>query len=136
MAAIHGRLGLVYLQGTGLNATPLGIARSWRLEIDTDLIDVSDMSSGWKTFAAMPLKWLGTIEGNYDVTSSTPFDAVQNSLGGLTLSARKLYLYPDRNTTARFYSGTVWPKLTVEVKLNNVSKFILDFTGTGVLAQT
>lgn len=129
MATIHGRGGMLYMQGSGSNATKLGEARSWSLKIDRDFSEDNALGDTWKTQLLGLMSWSGAVEGNFDGAETSPFDAV------MATSTRKIYLYPDSTTPTRYYYGAVWPKLSVDVKMSDTIRFSLDFTGDGALAQ-
>lgn len=128
MATIHGRGGMVYAQGSGANATKLGEARSWAFNIDRELNEDNALGDSWRTQLLGIMSWSGSIEGNLDTAETSPFDAATAT------STKKLYLYPDATVTARYYYGTVWPRLSVDSPLADVARFTLDFEGDGQLA--
>lgn len=74
------------------------------------------------------MRWTGSLNGNLDTAASTVFDAFSAS------SSRKVYLYPDRSSTARYYYGTCFPKLSVDVTLTGVAKFSGALEGDGQIA--
>ncbi len=128
MTTIHGKGGMVYLQGSGGVATKLGEARTWRIDIDRELDEDEAMGDTWRTQTMGLLSWSGSIEGNTDTAETSPFDAATAT------AVKALYLYPLATSTARFYSGTVWPKLSIEVGVGGTSRYTLDFEGDGTLS--
>lgn len=132
VSTIHGNKGMVYLAGSGAAAVLLS-ARSWKFTMDTDLIETSTFGEAWKTWTPMPMKWEGTVEGNFDKNDSTPWDAVQTTLFGASQNPSAIILYPDRTDTSHCYIGSIWPRLSVTVDMKNVSRYTLDFTGEGYL---
>lgn len=128
MATLHGRGGMLYLQGSGANATKLGEVREWSINIDRATDDDSAMGDTWGTKLTGILTWSGRATGNLDSAETSPFDAATNT------SSRRIYLYPDDSATARYYYGTVWPRLSVDASLAGTERFTLDFEGTGQLA--
>lgn len=128
MATLHGRGGMVYLQGSGSNALKLGEARSWTLKIDRTFSEDNALGDSWKTQLLGLMSWSGSIEGNLDSAETSPFDA------SMATSTKKIYLYPDSTSTSRYYYGTVWPKLSVDVKMTDTVRFTLDYDGDGTLA--
>ena len=129
MATIHGRGGMLYMQGSGAAALKLGEARSWSLKIDRDFSEDNALGDTWKTQLLGLMSWSGAVEGNFDAAEASPFDAV------MATSVRKIYLYPDSTAPTRYYYGSVWPKLSGDVKMSDTVRFSLDFTGDGTLAQ-
>lgn len=121
--------------------TTVAQARSWKFDIDTDLIENTQGYGGvvtpWKEYIQGALSWTGTIEGNLDMTSNLLFAGVLwNTSPSIPSVAAPmpLVLYPDfLGSTSRYYYGLVWPKLSVEARLLNVIRFTMDFTGHGAL---
>ena len=76
------------------------------------------------------MRFSGSMAGNMDTAQSLAFDA-STATGSV-----RFYLYPDRATVARFYSGLIFPKLSVSVPLTGKASFSGNFEGDGTLAQT
>ena len=129
MATLHGRGGMVYLQGSGATATKLGQARTWSIDIDKDLAENNALGDSWVTQLAGLLKWKGKCDGNFDTAETSPFDAAAQT------GTKKLYIYPDSTSTTTYYYGTVHPKLSVTGGFNEVTRFSLTFDGDGQLAK-
>lgn len=136
MATIHGRGGMVYLQGSGANATKLGECRSWRIDIDAEYeenTEFADPASAedapWVQKDVVALRWGGRVEGNLDTVETSPFDAVK------ARATKKLYLYPVASSTSRYYYGTIWPRLSVEVGVSGIARFDLEFDGNGEIGS-
>lgn len=83
----------------------------------------------WKTSLKGLMQFKGSMKGNMDTAQSIPFDAAT------TTGSVRWYLYPDRATAARFYSGLIFPKLSVTVPLSGRATFSGSFTGDGALAS-
>lgn len=124
MATLHGKNAHVYLQGSGSDAVPVSESNQWSLSFDYDLEVDSAFGDTWETNVRGLSKYTGTIQGNFDTASAVLFDAYS------ALTPRKMYLYPDRASTGRYYYGTVWPKLDAEVPMG-VAKTTVNFTGDG-----
>ncbi len=127
MSTIHTKNAIVYLQGSGSDAVILTEAADVSIDIDYDLEADAALGDTWKTNLKGLLGWSGSVAGNFDTAQSLLFDAIGQT------SARKMYVYPDRATTGRYYYGTVWPKLGVSLPIG-VGKFTAGFTGDGQLA--
>ena len=127
MATIHAKNAIVYLQGSGSEAVALTEAGDVSIDIDYDLEADAAFGDTWKTNLKGLIGWSGSIAGNFDTAQSLLFDAISQT------SARKMYAYPDRSTTGRYYYGTVWPKLGTSLPIG-VGKFTSSFTGDGQLA--
>ena len=82
----------------------------------------------WVTQLTGFLKWTGSCAGNLDTVETSPFDAATAT------AVKKLYLYPDASTTSRYYYGSVWPKLDVELATDGIVRYTCDFDGDGQLA--
>lgn len=119
---------MVYLQGSGANATKLAEARSWSINVDRELSEDNALGDTWVTQLMGFLSWSGACELNFDTAETSPFDAATAT------AVKKLYLYPDAATTARYYYGNVWPTLSVDDSLTDAMRGSLDFTGDGQLA--
>lgn len=128
MATLHGRGGMVYLQGSGAAATKLAEARSWSLNIDKELSEDNALGDSWVTQLAGFLSWSGSCELNFDTVETSPFDAATAT------AVKKLYLYPDSTATTRYYYGNVWPTLSVDDTMTEVMRGSLEFTGDGQIA--
>lgn len=128
MATWHGKGGMVYLQGSGSTATKLGDAREWTIDIDRELDEDNALGDTWRTQLSGMLSWTGSVEGNCDNAETSPFDAATAT------STRALYLYYLAGTVARYYYGSVWPKLSVTSGVSGTARYSLDFDGDGQLA--
>ena len=127
MATLHTKNAIVYLQGSGTEAQTLTEAGDFSIDIDYDLEVDSVFGDTWETKQKGFLRWSGSIGGNFDTAQSLLFDAISQT------SARKMYVYPDRATTARYYYGTCWPKLGTTLPIG-VAKFTASLDGDGQLA--
>lgn len=138
---IHGNQGMVVINPT--NTVGGGVvvteAISWRFEIDTDLVDSSDFSGVWKAWTPTPTGWHGAFEGRVRKDSNLMWTIQQSGLQVFPTVNKSalpfMCLYPDRTNTSHFYSGQIWPKLSVDVRKKNVQNFTMDFTGEGALFQ-
>jgi len=97
------------------------------IDIDYDLEADSAFGDTWETKLKGLLRYSGSIAGNFDTAQSLLFDAIGQT------SARKMYVYPDRATSGRYYYGTVWPKLSTTLPIG-LAKFSASFNGDGQLA--
>lgn len=117
----------------------VGSARSWKFDIDTDLIENTQGYGGavpaWKEFILAFFSWTGTIEGNLDTSSTVPWQGIAGNLTAPPVGAVQLLLYPDATGggLGHYYYGSVWPKLSIEARHLSVTRFTLDFTGQGAL---
>lgn len=128
MSTLHGRDGMVYLQGSGAAATKFGEAREWNIDIDRELADDAAMGDTWRTQLAGVLSWSGSIAGNLDTAETSPFDAAT------ALAVKAWYLYPSSAAATLYYYGNIWPTLSISGGLGGAVSFDLSFEGDGQLA--
>lgn len=127
MATIHTKNAIVYLQGSAAEAVSLTESADVTIDIDYDTEADTAFGDTWETKLKGINRWSGTINGNFDTAQATLFDAIGQS------SARKLYVYPDRSSSASYYYGTIWPRLSSSMPFG-VAKFTATFEGDGELA--
>lgn len=120
---------MVYLQGSGAAATKLGEARTWSIDIDRAVDEDNALEDTWVTQTGGFLSWSITVEGNLDTAETSPFDAATAT------AVKNLYLYPQASVAARYYYGTIWPRLSVNAGVGGTARFTLTGTGDGQLAQ-
>lgn len=128
MATLHGKNAIVELQGSGADAVVLTEAAEWHISLDTELADDGAFGDTWLTQVKGRMRWTGSLSGNLDTADSTLFDAFSAA------SSRKIYLYPNRAVTGRYYYGTCYPKLSGDVTLTGVAKFSGALEGDGQIA--
>ena len=130
MATVHGKNAHVYLQGSGSEAVPITEANEWTFDFGADFSPDNAFGDTWESNLKGLNKFSGTIAGNFDTAQSTMFDAISAT------SERKLYLYPDRATTGRYYYATVWPTLSGTMPGTGTAKFAMRLMGaSNYLAQ-
>lgn len=131
MATLHGKNAIVYLGATPSGAAvALTEAAEWKIDIDFDEDPDPAFGDTWETRLKGLLRFSGSMSGNMDTAQSLAFDAAT------TTGSVKWYLYPDRATVARFYSGLIFPKLSVNVPISGKATFSGGFTGDGAITQT
>lgn len=140
VSPIHGRNAMVYIVGgTGVDPMFLPSANRWMIRTDINLVQWPFVNGAlWMTSFPLPMTWTGTIEGVFDMNDSSPYYSVTGGqIGNPSVGTPPLRsfmaLYPVASNGARFYSGLIWPHLTVDVNKNGVGRYILDFTGDGAL---
>lgn len=126
--SLHGRGGMLYLQGSGATAIKIGSARKWEVKIDRKLDEANAFGDTWEVALEGIRPWSVSVEGNLDTTDRTPYDAA------VATSPRKCYLYPDLTNSSNYYYGTVWPKMDVTVGIDNVARYTLDGQGDGAVS--
>lgn len=127
METVHG--GMLYISSGAGVATKLGTAAKWSFAIDRDVAEAVAMGDTWVDTVGGALKWTGAIDGVVDTADANPFAV------GTASALCLLYLYPVATTTARNYSGSCWPTLSVDCGNDGAAKFNMKVTGSGALAQ-
>ena len=123
MATHHGKEGVVTVAGTAV-----GELTSFTLETTGDVIEDTELSDGTKSFVTGRTSFSGTLEMNFDETS-TEQEAL---LAGASIS---FVLLPEGNTSGdASYTGT---GLVTGMSINNAMDAIVSrtvtFQGTGAL---
>lgn len=129
MAALHGKGGMVYLQGSGATAIKLGEARGWSIDVTREKANDNVLGDTWMTNLTGLLGWKGKIDGLLDNADTTAFDAA------VATAVKKVYIYPDLTNTATYYYGTIWPELSLNATMKDVINYTLNFEGDGQLAK-
>jgi|ERR1035437_3046165 hypothetical protein len=128
MTSLHGRGGMLYLQGSGAVAVNVLNARSWKLTVDRALDENNKFGDTWVTQLLGLNKWTLSCDGNLDNADTGAFDAAT----GTTVKAA--YFYPDSTSASHYYYGNCWPKIDVTVTLDAVERYTMDGDGDGPLA--
>ncbi len=116
-----------------VGATPTVVAEleDWNLDINADLIDVTNLdSNGWKQFLQGLKEWAGKATANYMVHSDTNG---QKALQDALLNGTTVQLEFNLNGTNK-YTGTAYvKKVGVASQLKDKIKVDFEFTGSGAL---
>lgn len=123
--AMAGNSGSVYI-----GANKVAEIGTWKLDVDSDLIDVTSFDSGgWKESIQGLKSWSGSLEGNWNMSDTNGQKALQDALlGGTTVSLEL------RVNGTNKYSGTAFiGKMSVEAPVDGKSTVSFDFTGSGAL---
>lgn len=105
MSNIHGKDAVIYLSpGTGA-AVNVSEQNSYSIEVDFDLSDVSKLTDTWASNVKGLLKWTAKIDGNFDPSSNTLWNA------SIAATVSNFYLYPRSSVMTNYYYGTCWVKL-------------------------
>lgn len=134
MAALHGRGGMVYLQGSGAAAVKLGLARGWSIDVTREKSSSNVLGDSWVKNLSGLLAFKGKIDGLLDNADTTAFDsATQVSSGNAAL--RSFYFYPDATNTATYYYGQIWPEISITDSMKDVENYTMNFDGDGQLGK-
>ena len=105
MTSIHGKAAVVYLgSATGQAAVSLGEQIDWSIDFTMALVDVTPLTSIWKTFVKGLQEWTGTLSGNFDIVNTALWAASTDT------GVENFYLYPQ-GSSGTYYYGTAWVQL-------------------------
>jgi len=128
--AIKGHEGSVTVAG---NASAMGNAKAWSLDISQETTDTTDFgSSGWKESVTTLKSWSGSITAIFDASGADEADLQANLLGGSAITF-DLQLGAGTGTLDK-YSGT--GNVTSQSVTNDVNGIVeatFTFEGTGAL---
>lgn len=129
MARIHGKNGIVYLQGSGAAAVLLTQAGEWSVDRDFDSADVPILGDFWNSKVKGLMKHSEKVTGPYDNSSTLAWDAAEAQ------TSRSFYIYPDRTNMLSYYYGFCWPKLSVKGGTGSAVTFDLSAEGDGQVGR-
>ena len=129
MPAVTGKSGTILYQG-GSVAT----IKSWSMDIDTDMHDVTSLSTGtvqWREFAAGISGWTGSADGTFNAASTG-----QNNMIVATLAATTgvVVLEMDKDVGGKFTGGCFLESMSVGVDIDNQTDMSWSLQGSGDLA--
>lgn len=127
MTTLHMKNAALYLGTT--NAALVSEATEIHFSIDADKVDDSAFGDTWETRLKGANKFKGSFSGNFDTASSDLFDIATSA------TICKLYAYPDRADATKYYYGTIWPNLTIDIVRTDKGAVKGDFDGSGQLAK-
>lgn len=127
MATLHMKNAMLYLGTT--NAAIVSEATEIHISIDAPKVDDSAFGDTWETRLKGANHFTGSFSGNFDTASSDLFDIATSA------TITKMYAYPDRADTAKYYYGTIWPNLTIDMVRTDRGVVSGDFEGSGTLAR-
>lgn len=133
---LAGRKGSVkYSSSTAGSPGLVGDLRSWELDINSDMFEVSTFgSSGWKRFMPNLNGASGTIEGYWNVVSSTSERAIQNKVLNLSTSPGEIKLFVNA-LGLDAYVGDAWiTNLRVGASVDAIVPFQAGITFNGPVA--
>lgn len=114
MARHAGTRGRLYAAiASGGSAEPITFLRSWQLDQSVDQFEVTAFEDTTKTYVAGKPDAKGSFEGFDDDATQQLFTAAGDGV------ARKVYLYPDTNTTTRYWFGTATFSQSIQVAVDS-----------------
>lgn len=126
MAKVHGQAGAIYISTTGTNAAVQQCDLSaWSLNLTSDTAEVTSFCDTNKTYVKGKKDLKGSFSGFYDNADDAIFTAA-DSVDGV-----KIYLYPDKNTPAKFWYGPAWLNASIAVGVSGPVTISGDFMANG-----
>ena len=130
MARYHGKGGVVYLSITGTGAATVILAlNKWSLSMAADKSDASAFDDTNKRAVQGLPDISGGISGWWDDTDDNLYDASRSNDGC------KLYLYPSKLTTAKYFYGPAWIDFTIDTGVDGPVATKGDFVANGAWGQ-
>ena len=123
---ISGRKGRLYADtSAGANgaAVPIANLNSWSISQATDRTEVTSFGDTTKTYIAGLRDASGDFGGYHDTDG-----ALYNATDG---EARKFYLYPSSDATARYFYGTAWLDVSINSSVSDAVKISATFAAAG-----
>jgi len=114
-----------------VSTTKVGEISSWKLDIETDMKDITTFdTTGWKENTPTLKSWSGSVEGEWKVaTDTTGQKALQDALlGGTTVTAEF-----NVNGTNKYSGNAFIKKISVGEQVADTVKFSAEIVGTGAL---
>lgn len=113
MARVSGRNGRLYAAiASGGTAEPIAFLKSWSLDSSVDKLDATAFDDENKTYLAGLPDASGAFAGFYDDASAQLYTAATDGI------ARKVYLYPDRTASTKYWFGTAIFDFSIETPVD------------------
>lgn len=126
MSKVHGQSGAIYISASGATAAVQQCAlSSWTLDLTSDTAEVTSFCDANKTYVKGKKDLKGSFSGFYDTADDAVFIAA-DSVDGVNV-----YLYPDMNTPAKFWSGPAWLNASISVGVSGPVTISGDFMANG-----
>jgi hypothetical protein len=128
--AIKGHEGSVTVAG---NASAMGNAKAWSLDISQEPADVTDFgSSGWKESATTLKSWSGSITAIFDASGADEAD-LQTALTGGSAINLDLQLGDGTGSYDKYSGSANITGQSVTNDVNGIVEATFTFEGTGAL---
>lgn len=126
MAKVHGQSGAIYISTSGSTAAVQQCSlSSWSLDMTSDTAEVTSFCDANKTYVKGKKDLKGSFSGFYDNADDSIFIAADSATGV------KIYLYPDVNTPAKFWSGPAWLNTSLTVGVGGPNTVSGNFMANG-----
>ena len=133
MATLHGKNSRLYMNGGTGDAEPVAEAMEWSIDVDFDTDPDPALGDDWETRLKGLMRFSGSFSGNFDDAQDTLFDAA------ISETPASFYLYPAQkgaaSSVARYYYGTIWPKVSLSGGVSSKISDSVSFEGQGPLAK-
>jgi hypothetical protein len=128
--AIKGYDGSVTVAG---NASAMGNAKAWSLDISQDTTDTTDLSSsGWKTSESTLKGWSGSITAIFDASGADEADLQTAITGGAAINL-DLQLGDGTGSLDKYSGSANITGQSVTNDVNGIVEATFTFEGTGAL---
>lgn len=103
MARKHGRGGRMYVALTsGGSAELVAYIKSWSIDFKTNRVEVTAQGDDNKVYLQDLPDAQGAFDGYYDDSTAQLYTAASDG------AARKMYLYPSKDTVGQYFFGTAF----------------------------
>jgi hypothetical protein len=128
--AIKGHDGSVTVAG---NASAMGNAKAWSLDISQETTDTTDLSStGWKTSESTLRSWTGSITAIFDASGADEADLQANLVGGSAITL-DLQLGDGTGSLDKYSGSANITGQSITNDVNGIVEATFNFEGTGAL---
>lgn len=128
--AIKGYQGSVTVAG---NASAMGNAKAWSLDISQETVDTTDFgSSGWKESVSTLNSWSGSITAIFDASGDDEGDLQTALIGGAAISL-DLQLGDGTGSYDKYTGSANITSQSITNDVNGIVEATFNFEGTGAL---
>jgi predicted secreted protein len=135
--ALAGKSGAVkFSSSTGGTPAVVGDLRSWSLNVDADMFEISTFgSAGWREFQPNLNGASGSVSGYWNVQNSTSMKAIQSHILSQSTDAAEIELHVDGNNNG--YKGDCWiTSISPSAAVDGIVEFNADFTFDGAVSYS
>jgi hypothetical protein len=130
MARLAGRNGSLYMNLTsGGTAEPVAFLTQWTLDQATPRTNVAAFGDTTQVYVGGLPDAQGTYSGWYDDATAQFYTA---ALDGI---ARKVYLYPDRTTSTKYFFGTAFFDMSVDISVDGAAAISGSWSAASAIAK-